>query len=66
MRNNADLDLSSYNFVNYIVYIFYPPLYLAGPVSTFNNFASQLQISRTLTKQQVCDLLLRIFESQFF
>eukprot|EP00210_Caulerpa_lentillifera_P000472 g455.t1 len=52
MRNNADLDLSAYSFINYFIYMFYPPLYLAGPISTFNNFVSQLQASGNLTRRQ--------------
>ncbi|KAJ2724506.1 glycerol transporter [Coemansia sp. Benny D115] len=28
-----------YGFINYWAYLFYPPLYLTGPIITFNNFA---------------------------
>lgn len=34
-------DLSYYNLTNYLTYIFYPPLYLAGPIMTFNSFMNQ-------------------------
>ena len=34
-------DVSSYNLINYLAYVFYPPLYLAGPIMTFNAFMNQ-------------------------
>jgi len=40
----ASLPLSSYNFLQHFVYCFYPPLYIAGPIITFNDFASQLAV----------------------
>ncbi|CAG8447019.1 4285_t:CDS:10 [Funneliformis caledonium] len=30
-----------YNYINYLSYILYTPLFLAGPIITFNNFISQ-------------------------
>ncbi|TDL25763.1 MBOAT-domain-containing protein [Rickenella mellea] len=30
-----------YSFVNYIAYVLYPPLYIAGPIMTFNDFIWQ-------------------------
>jgi len=33
-----------YNFFNYLVYILYVPLYLAGPIITFNDFIYQVNI----------------------
>ena len=41
-RAAQPLPLSEYNFVAYIVYCLYPPLYIAGPIITFNSFSSQL------------------------
>ncbi|KAJ1821330.1 glycerol transporter [Coemansia sp. RSA 2599] len=32
-----------YCFVNYWAYILYPPLYMTGPIITFNNFISQMR-----------------------
>lgn len=32
-----------YNFRNYLAYALYAPLYLAGPIFTFNDYISQLQ-----------------------
>lgn len=31
-----------YKFTNYLAYILYPPLYIAGPIITFNDFMSQV------------------------
>ncbi|KAI8991875.1 MBOAT, membrane-bound O-acyltransferase family-domain-containing protein [Mycotypha africana] len=33
---------SDYNYSNYIMYIFYIPLYLCGPIITYNDFISQV------------------------
>lgn len=35
-------DLQKYNAINYLIYLFYPPLYLAGPIISFNNFLFQV------------------------
>ncbi|CAN3355578.1 membrane-bound O-acyltransferase Gup1p [Diutina catenulata] len=37
----APLDLSDYNFTNYLAYLTYAPLFLAGPVITFNDYMYQ-------------------------
>jgi D-alanyl-lipoteichoic acid acyltransferase DltB (MBOAT superfamily) len=34
--------LETYSFVNYIAYALYPPLYIAGPIITFNDFMWQV------------------------
>lgn len=31
-----------YTFSNYLAYILYPPLYIAGPIITFNDFMWQV------------------------
>ncbi|KAJ9048833.1 glycerol transporter [Entomophthora muscae] len=33
---------SVYSYPNYLAYLFYPPLYLAGPIITFNDFMHQM------------------------
>ena len=35
-------NLESYNVINYVAYVLYPPLYLAGPIITFNDFLWQV------------------------
>lgn len=42
-----------YSFRNYLAYILYSPLYLAGPVITFNDYAHQLRYaSASITTQR--------------
>ncbi|KAG2101567.1 MBOAT, membrane-bound O-acyltransferase family-domain-containing protein [Suillus discolor] len=42
-RANTPLPLEDYTYRNYITYVLYPPLYIAGPILTFNNFMWQLR-----------------------
>ena len=35
-------NLDSYNPLNYFAYVVYPPLYIAGPIMTFNDFYWQV------------------------
>lgn len=43
-RQQQDLpSLDDYDLVTYLAYVFYPPLYLAGPIMTFHDFAWQLR-----------------------
>lgn len=32
-----------YSFMNYVAYVLYPPLYIAGPIITFNDFIWQVK-----------------------
>eukprot|EP00879_Flechtneria_rotunda_P009496 GHRR01009939.1.p1 GENE.GHRR01009939.1~~GHRR01009939.1.p1 ORF type:complete len:537 (+),score=91.15 GHRR01009939.1:293-1903(+) len=45
LRTRSELwqDPKAYNFWMYLAYCLYPPLYIAGPISTYNAFASQMQ-----------------------
>lgn len=36
--------LDVYSFPNYIAYVLYPPLYIAGPIMTFNDFMWQVYL----------------------
>lgn len=40
-RQTVPLQDAAYSLVMYLGYLFYPPLYIAGPILTFNSFASQ-------------------------
>ncbi|KAI5954470.1 GUP1 [Candida jiufengensis] len=40
-RLNAPLPINDYNIVNYLAYIFYTPLFIAGPILTFNDYIYQ-------------------------
>lgn len=44
IRTRTELwqDTASYNVFTYLAYALYPPLYIAGPTSSFNSFASQM------------------------
>ncbi|ORX97731.1 MBOAT-domain-containing protein [Basidiobolus meristosporus CBS 931.73] len=41
-RVNTPCSPSDYNYIYYLAYILYTPLFLAGPIITFNNFISQV------------------------
>lgn len=41
-RTNSPHPLEMYTFTNYLAYILYPPLYIAGPIITFNDFMWQV------------------------
>lgn len=41
-RTGSAHPLEVYTFTNYLAYIFYPPLYIAGPILTFNDFMWQV------------------------
>ena len=45
--------LSSYSFTSYLAYALYPPLYLAGPIITFNAFLSQLASPPFISRSQI-------------
>lgn len=40
-RIETPLDLDQYNFKNYFAYCLYAPLYIAGPILTFNDYIRQ-------------------------
>lgn len=41
-RTTTSHAVDAYSFKSYLAYALYPPLYLAGPILTFNSFRSQL------------------------
>ncbi|KAL7708407.1 glycerol uptake protein [Lotmaria passim] len=46
-RTECPRDLGDYNFLNYLAYVVFPPLYLAGPMSSFNAFVSYMRVPST-------------------
>lgn len=53
-----------YNFRNYLAYVLYAPLYLAGPVLTFNDYVSQNRyLPRSITMSRTMLYGLRFFIS---
>jgi hypothetical protein len=45
--------LDDYGLVTFLAYVFYPPLYLAGPIMTYQDFAWQLKQPAELESPQV-------------
>lgn len=43
-RSSNSHPLDSYNYVNYFTYVLYPPLYIAGPIMTFNDWLWQVRV----------------------
>ncbi|WFC95807.1 glycerol transporter [Malassezia brasiliensis] len=60
--------LQEYGMRAYLLYIFYPPLFIAGPIMTFNDFAAQLRrplpvrVTRVVMYAVHCALLLLAME----
>ena len=41
-RPRVSHSMDTYTYMNYIAYLLYPPLYIAGPIITFNDFMWQV------------------------
>lgn len=41
-RSTLPHSLEHYTYGNYLAYVLFPPLYIAGPILTFNNFMWQV------------------------
>ncbi|KAJ2906379.1 glycerol transporter, partial [Coemansia aciculifera] len=55
-----------YCFANYWTYLLYPPLYLTGPIVTFNNFMSQMRYpSPTISAKTTIIYGVRLLASTF-
>ncbi|BEI85833.1 hypothetical protein CcaverHIS002_0601200 [Cutaneotrichosporon cavernicola] len=50
---------ADYSLVNYLAYTLYPPLYIAGPIMTFNDFVWQLQRPLDITNRERIKYLIR-------
>jgi D-alanyl-lipoteichoic acid acyltransferase DltB (MBOAT superfamily) len=46
-RQETNRPVSEYSYKNYFTYILYAPLYVGGPMISFNAFQSQMQIPQT-------------------
>ncbi|KAJ1930633.1 glycerol transporter [Tieghemiomyces parasiticus] len=65
-RITQPLAPSDYNWVHYLAYLFYVPLYLAGPIITFNNFIWQHRFpSREVTTRGTVTYGLRLLGALF-
>ncbi|GFR42506.1 hypothetical protein Agub_g3297, partial [Astrephomene gubernaculifera] len=60
-RVETPLPLSYYGLGSFLEYVLYPPLYIAGPIITFNSFASQRLLApiKQLGATQVIAYILR-------
>ncbi|OAV85302.1 hypothetical protein PTTG_12787, partial [Puccinia triticina 1-1 BBBD Race 1] len=59
-RVRAARSAAEYDFQQYFNYVCYPPLYIAGPILTFNNYVSQMkQRPRTITAPAVLGYTVR-------
>lgn len=47
----APIPLSEYNFMNYLSYILYAPLFIAGPIITFNDYMYQSNYHKSPSTQ---------------
>lgn len=64
-RMDTSLPASSYSFVAYFAYLFYVPLYLTGPIITFNAFRSQIDTpQRTHSKKTVAIYCIRVVREE--
>jgi D-alanyl-lipoteichoic acid acyltransferase DltB (MBOAT superfamily) len=65
--SDADTNLSDYTFINYIIYVFYPPLYFSGPTLLFNSFIFQInnignsQHQKLFVREKIIYILRNIF-----
>ncbi|KAE9408868.1 MBOAT-domain-containing protein [Gymnopus androsaceus JB14] len=48
-----------YSYLNYLAYVLYSPLYIAGPIMTFNDFMWQFRRPLKITKSSVLGYLIR-------
>ncbi|KAI9322745.1 MBOAT, membrane-bound O-acyltransferase family-domain-containing protein [Dichotomocladium elegans] len=52
---------SDYNYINFLAYVLYTPLYLCGPIITFNDFISQIRYpSNKITRKLVITYAARL------
>jgi len=53
--------LDLYSYTNYVTYALYPPLYIAGPIMTFNDFMWQLRQPNALSVRSTLGYVFRFF-----
>ncbi|KAG9302851.1 hypothetical protein G9A89_009628 [Geosiphon pyriformis] len=52
-RINRSCFAEDYNYIYYLSYVLYTPLYLAGPIVTYNNFISQLRYPQRISPRSI-------------
>ena len=58
-RAERHLPPTAYKLVTFVAYALYPPLYIAGPIMTFNSFASQISSPAPTSPRRVLLYALR-------
>ncbi|KDQ59021.1 hypothetical protein JAAARDRAFT_33744 [Jaapia argillacea MUCL 33604] len=58
-RTSTPHPLEIYSYKNYIAYVLYPPLYIAGPIITFNDFIWQIRRPTSISRSTVTSYLMR-------
>lgn len=53
--SNGSLSMKEFNLLNYLVYIFYAPVYFSGPTILFNSFIIQINNNFTVDKDKETD-----------
>ncbi|TFY56821.1 hypothetical protein EVJ58_g7407 [Rhodofomes roseus] len=51
--------LDAYSYMNYVAYVLYPPLYIAGPIMSFNDFMWQIHRPLTISMRERLGYLAR-------
>ncbi|KAK7036422.1 glycerol transporter [Paramarasmius palmivorus] len=62
-RQNVSHPDDTYSFVNYLAYALYSPLYIAGPIITFNDFLWQFRQPQPIARSTVIRYLVRFLAS---
>ena len=61
-RQETPAPLSDYNFFTYLTFLTYGPLFISGPVTTFNAWISQIRVPQnTNSQKQVWKYVFRTF-----
>ncbi|KAF8979536.1 glycerol transporter [Entomortierella lignicola] len=55
--------IEDYNFTNYLAFTLYAPLYVAGPIMTFNDFVSQLRYPKDIPVKTLLKWVARLINA---
>lgn len=53
--------MQDYSWQNYLAYILYPPLYIGGPIITFNSFINQIKKQVAIPTRSIVTYAIRFF-----
>ncbi|SNX87280.1 probable GUP1 - Multimembrane-spanning protein essential for proton symport of glycerol [Melanopsichium pennsylvanicum] len=62
-RTRLSQHLEEYNVSTYLLYVLYPPLFIAGPIMTFNDFTHQLRLPIRIAPRPVVMYAIRFVVS---